>query len=119
MALIDNFRLLKGRSDGFRVTPETALTNEQTGEIVFVPPRDVREIVSHIAPLKRFISDDGLSDLDTLGRYAETSATTVAIVAGIRQQTAGVTHRLRNELPEIYSQEFVNDLFWHPSTRTE
>ena len=54
-ALIDMFRLLKGRSDGFRVTPGTALKNEQTGEIVFVPPQDAHEIVRHMTALERFI----------------------------------------------------------------
>lgn len=38
--LIDMFRLLKGRGDGFRITPGTALKNETTGGIVFVPPQD-------------------------------------------------------------------------------
>ena len=195
-ALIDMFRLLKGRSDGFRATPGTALKNEQTGEIVFVPPQDAREIVSHMTALERFINDDDLCALDPLikmtlihhqfesihpfpdgngriGRIlnvlyltrtglleipvlylsrfitrnkadyyrhlqavrdtgdweawviymleavAETSATTVEIVTGIRQQMADVKHRLRSELPKIYSQELLNNLFRHPYTRIE
>jgi len=195
-ALIDMFRLLKGRSDGFRVTPGTALKNEQTGEIVFVPPQDAHEIVRHMTALERFINDDELSDLDPLikmalihhqfesihpfpdgngriGRIlnvlyltrtglldipvlylsrfitrnkadyyrhlqavrdtgdwepwviymleavAETSATTVEIVTGIRQQMADVKHRLREDLPKIYSQELLNNLFRHPYTRIE
>jgi Fic family protein len=188
--------LLKGRSDGFRATPGTALKNEQTGEIVFVPPQDAREIVSHMTALERFINDDDLCALDPLikmalihhqfesihpfpdgngriGRIlnvlyltrtglleipvlylsrfiirnkadyyrhlqavrdtgdweawviymleavAETSATTVEIVTGIRQQMADVKHRLRDELPKIYSQELLNNLFRHPYTRIE
>ena len=195
-AIIDMFRLLKGRNDGFRVTPGTALKNEKTGEIVFVPPQDAREIISHMTALEQFINDDDLSDLDPLikmalihhqfesihpfpdgngrigrilnvlyltrtglleipvlylsrfitrnkaGYYqhlqevrdtgnwenwviymleavAETSATTVEIVSGIRQQMAEVKHRLRNELPKIYSQELLNNLFRHPYTRIE
>ena len=69
-ALIDMFRLLKGRSDGFRVTPGTALKNEQTGEIVFVPPQDAHEIVRHMMALERFINDDELSELDPLIKMA-------------------------------------------------
>jgi Fic family protein len=195
-ALIDMFRLLKGRSDGFRTTPGTALKNEQTGEIVFVPPQDAREIVSHMTALERFINDDGLCALDPLIKMAlihhqfesihpfpdgngrigrilnvlyltrtglldipvlylsrfitrnkadyyrhlqvvrdngdweawvifmlkaveETSATTVEILAGIRQQMADVKHRLRTEVPKIYSQELLNNLFRHPYTRIE
>lgn len=195
-ALIDMFRLLKGRNDGFRVTPGTALKNEQTGEIVFVPPQDAREIVGHMTALERFINDDTVSVLDPLikmalihhqfesihpfpdgngriGRIlnvlyltrtglldipvlylsrfitrnkaeyyrrlqavrdngawddwviymldavAETSVTTVEIVIGIREQMAGAKHRLRSDLPKIYSQELLNNLFRHPYTRIE
>lgn len=195
-ALIDMFRLLKSRGDGFRVTPGTALKNEQTGEIVFVPPQDAREIVAHMTALERFINDDDLSDLDPLikmalihhqfesihpfpdgngrigrilnvlyltrtglldipvlylsrfitrnkadyyrhlqdvrdtgeweswviymlGAVAETSATTVEIVTGIRQQMADVKRRMRDQLPKIYRQELLNNLFRHPYTRIE
>lgn len=190
------FRLLKDRSDGFRITPGTALKNEQTGELVFVPPQDAREIVANMTALEKFINDDELCPLDPLikmalihhqlesihpfpdgngriGRIlnvlyltrtglldipvlylsrfitrnkadyyrhlqavrdtgawedwvvymleavAETSATTVEIVAGIRDQMANVKHRMRAELPKIYSQELLNNLFRHPYTRIE
>jgi len=68
--LIEMFRLLKGRDDGFRATPGTALKNEQTSEIVFVPPQDANEIVSHMTALERFINDDAMSDLDPLIKMA-------------------------------------------------
>ncbi|WP_142081988.1 Fic/DOC family N-terminal domain-containing protein [Roseinatronobacter monicus] len=64
--LIDMFRLLKGRDDSFRVTPGTALKNERSGEIVFVPPQDENEIVTQMTELERFVNDDDLSDLDPL-----------------------------------------------------
>jgi Fic family protein len=195
-ALIDMFRMLKGRDDGFRVTPGTALKNEQTGAIVFVPPQDARDIVAHMSALESFINDDDLCTLDPLikmalihhqfesihpfpdgngriGRIlnvlyltrtglldipvlylsrfitrnkadyyrhlqavrddgawedwvvymldavAETSATTVEIVTGIRDQMAAVKHRMRAKLPKIYSQELLNNLFRHPYTRIE
>jgi Fic family protein len=68
--LIDVYRLLKGRSDGFRVTPGTALKNEQSGETVFVPPQDARAIVEHMSVLERFVNDDTTSDLDPLIKMA-------------------------------------------------
>ncbi|WP_298966656.1 Fic family protein [uncultured Roseibium sp.] len=194
--LIDVYQLLKGRTDGFRKTPGTALKNEQTGETVFVPPQDARAIVDHMTALERFVNDDGASDLDPLikmalihhqfesihpfpdgngriGRIlnvlyltrtglleipilylsrhitrhkaayyrqlqavrddgawedwivymldavAETSVTTIALVTGIREQMATVKHRMRNELPKLYSQELLNNLFRHPYTRIE
>ncbi len=68
--LIDMFRMLKGRDDGFRVVPGTALKNEATGETVFVPPQAPTEIVRHMAALERFINDDEASELDPLIKMA-------------------------------------------------
>lgn len=195
-ALIEMFRLLKGRNDGFRVVPGTALKNEMTGETVFVPPQDGQAILGHMAGLERFINDDELSALDPLikmalihhqfesihpfpdgngriGRIlnvlyltrtglldipilylsrhitrhkadyyrllqavrdggawedwvvfmleavAETSVTTVQLVEGIREQMARVKHRMREDLPKLYSQDLLNNLFRHPYTRIE
>nr|WP_276208638.1 Fic/DOC family N-terminal domain-containing protein [Chachezhania antarctica] len=68
--LIDIYRLLKNRSDGFRAVPGTALRNEQTDETVFVPPQGAREIVDHMTALERFVNDDGRSELDPLIKMA-------------------------------------------------
>ncbi len=64
--LIDMFRLLKAREDGFRSTRGTALKNDQTGEIVYVPPQSADEIVNHMGDLERFINDDEICPLDPL-----------------------------------------------------
>ena len=194
--LIEMFRLLKGRSDGFRSTPGTALRNEATQDMVYVPPQDLREIESRMSALERFVNDDALCDLDPLikmalihhqfesihpfpdgngrvgrilnvlyltrtglldipilylSRYitrhkadyyrhlqavrddgdwegwllymlegvSETSQTTLSLVEAIRRQMAGAKHRLRSELPKIYSQDLLNNLFRHPYTRIE
>jgi Fic family protein len=194
--LIEMFRLLKGRSDGFRSTPGTALRNEATQDMVYVPPQDLRDIESGMSALERFVNDDALCDLDPLikmalihhqfesihpfpdgngrvgrilnvlyltrtglldipilylSRYitrhkadyyrhlqavrddgnwegwllymlegvAETSQTTLSLVEAIRRQMAEAKHRLRSELPKIYSQDLLNNLFRHPYTRIE
>jgi Fic family protein len=69
-ALIEMFQLLKGRNEGFRTTPGTALKNEQTGAIVFVPPQDANEIVRQMTALEWFINDDTLCNLDPLIKMA-------------------------------------------------
>lgn len=69
-ALIDMFRLLKGRSDGYRVVAGTALRNDTTGEIVFVPPQEASDIVRHMTALEQFINDDEQSSLDPLIKMA-------------------------------------------------
>jgi Fic family protein len=68
--LINMFRLLKGRNDGFRTTPGTALKNERTGDIVYVPPQDANEIQQHMSKLERFINDDDSCSLDPLIKMA-------------------------------------------------
>lgn len=194
--LIEIFRLLKRRDDGFRVTPGTALKNDVTGEVVYVPPQDAREIEAAMSALERFINEDERSPLDPLikmalvhhqfesihpfpdgngriGRIlnvlyltraglletpilylsrhitrtkadyyrliqavrnegawedwilymleavANTAQTTLALVEGIRTQMASKKKRLRNDLPNLYSQDLLNNLFRHPYTRIE
>lgn len=194
--LIDMFRLLKRREGGFRVTPGTALKNDSTGEVVYVPPQDAREIEAAMSALERFINEDEHSALDPLikmalihhqfesihpfpdgngriGRIlnvlyltraglleipilylsrhitrtkadyyrllqavrtqdaweewvlymleavAQTAQTTLALVEGMRGQMASVKKRMRDELPNLYSQDLLNNLFRHPYTRIE
>ena len=68
--LVELFRLLKGTTDSFRVLPGTALKNEATGEIVYVPPQNTSQIVIHMTALENFINDDALCDLDPLIKMA-------------------------------------------------
>ena len=195
-SLINIYRLLKSTDGGFRVTPGTSLKNEQTGETIYVPPQDAREIIEHMSALERFVNEDSLCDLDPLikmalihhqfesihpfsdgngrigrilnvlylvrtrklnipilylSRYitrnkekyyrylqgardqggwedwvvfmldavAETSVTTSELVDGISGQMSSVKKRMRKELPKIYSQDLLNNLFRHPYTRIE
>ncbi len=194
--LIDMFQLLKRREGGFRVTPGTALKQENSGAIVFVPPQDAREILAHMGALESFINDDALCGLDPLikmalihhqfesihpfpdgngrigrilnvlyltrtglldtpilylsrhitqtksdyyrllqavrdcGAWADwvlymlhavtrTAKITLELIEGVRELMADVKKRMRSELPKIYSQELLNNLFRHPYTRIE
>jgi Fic family protein len=69
--LIAMFQILK-RSDGsFRETPGTALKNEGTGEVVYVPPQDANLVRNQMAALETFINagaDD--TELDPLTSMA-------------------------------------------------
>lgn len=69
-ALIDMFRMLKRRADDYRTMPGTALINDQTGRVVYVPPQDHASIVKHMSALERFINDDRLCELDPLIKMA-------------------------------------------------
>jgi Fic family protein len=68
--LILMFQTLKRRSDGFRIMPGTALIHDRTGEIVYSPPQDAREIVKHMTALENFINDDAACALDPLIKMA-------------------------------------------------
>ncbi len=52
-----------------------------------------------------------------LEAIAVTSMHTLSIIEGIRELMMSVKHRMRSELPKIYSQDLLNNLFRHPYTR--
>ena len=54
-----------------------------------------------------------------LAAVAKTAKTTLSLVEGIRGQMASMKHRMRSELPKLYSQDLLNNLFRHPYTRIE
>jgi len=194
--LIEMYQFLKARSDGLRSTPGTALMNDRTGEVIYVPPQDRNEIITAMSSLEAFINDDEICQLDPLIKMAlihhqfesihpfadgngrigrilnvlyltrtglldipilylsrhinqqkaeyyrllqsvraegdweawvlymleaveKTSRTTLALVEGIRKQMADVKQRLRTQLPKLYSQDLLNNLFRHPYTRIQ
>ncbi len=55
---------------GLRKLPGTELKNQQTGEVVYTPPQDAREIEQLMANLVDYINDDSLSTLDPLIKMA-------------------------------------------------
>ena len=68
--IIKMFQLLKNRQDGFRTQQGTALKNETTGQIVFVPPQNCNDINRHMQELEKFINEDALSQIDPLIKMA-------------------------------------------------
>lgn len=49
----------------------------------------------------------------------ETARHTLTQVQGIRELMQGIKQRMRSELPKIYSQDLLNNLFRHPYTKIE
>jgi Fic family protein len=68
--LVEMFRLLKDRDDGFRRSAGTAVVDQITGQRVHIPPQDNEAILRTMASLERFINDAALSDLDPLIKMA-------------------------------------------------
>lgn len=194
--IIAMFQLLKQREGGFRETPGTALRNEASGEVVFVPPQDRNEIIALMRDLEDYVNGEGRDTLDPLIRMAlihhqfesihpfpdgngrigrilnvlylaktglleipvlylsrhitqnkdsyyhllqevrtggawenwvlfmleaiaETSEATLLLVDGIRTQMRDMKTRMRSEVPKLYSQDLLNNLFRHPYTRID
>lgn len=69
-AILDMFHVLKRTTEGFRTGPGTALKNQATGSLVYVPPQDGQVIHRHMGELERFINDDESSPLDPLVKMA-------------------------------------------------
>ena len=68
--VIDLYRTVKSRADGFRTSPGTVIMNTYTGEIIHVPPQDPSEIVEKMDELEQFMNDDNRSELDPLVKMA-------------------------------------------------
>ena len=49
----------------------------------------------------------------------QTAKQTIHIIGEIRELMQAYKHRIRNELPKIYSQDLLNNLFKHPYTKIE
>ena len=68
--IIEMYRMLKMRDDGFRKIPGTMLRNSATGAVVYIPPQDLREIEALMNNLEKYINDDETDDLHFLIRMA-------------------------------------------------
>lgn len=68
--IMDMFHVLKRTEEGFRSGPGTALKNDRTGALVYVPPQDHEQIRGHMTALERFMNDDEASALDPLVKMA-------------------------------------------------
>lgn len=68
--IIAMFQMLKRTESDFRATPGTALKNDHTGEMVYVPPQEGGAVRAHMAALEKFINEDERSDLDPLVKMA-------------------------------------------------
>lgn len=68
--ILDIQATLEQNNAGFRRVPGTTLLNEQTGETIYTPPQDMREILSLMQDLEAFINDPDLAAIDPLIKMA-------------------------------------------------
>lgn len=72
--------------------------------------------------LLQAVRDEGVWEewvLFMLTGIETTARTTLALVEGLRTLMADYKQRIRSDLPKIYSQDLLNNLFRHPYTRIE
>lgn len=187
---------LEHNKAGLRKLPGTELKNTTTGQVVYTPPQDAREIERLMDNLVAYINDDELCDADALVKMAiihhqfesihpfydgngrtgrilnilylvakglldlpvlylscymirnkgeyyaqlqavretgdwepwllymlegvlQTAQATIELIQQIRTLMQQYKHRMREELPRIYRQELLNNLFNHPYTKIE
>ena len=68
--IVAMFQVLK-RTDGeFRDTPGTALRNEASGKLIYIPPQDGGVVRTRMAQLEKYINDDELCAMDPLIKMA-------------------------------------------------
>lgn len=63
-------QVLEGNTAGYRRVPGTSLKNEQTGEVIYLPPQDWQEIEQLMSALEIFINDNTVSDYDPIVKMA-------------------------------------------------
>ncbi|WP_242667274.1 Fic family protein [Parendozoicomonas haliclonae] len=54
-----------------------------------------------------------------LSAIEETAKGTITLIEAIHNQMQAAKHRIREELPKIYSQDLLNNMFCHPYTKIE
>jgi len=84
--------------------------------------RHINRYKSDYYRLLQAVRDDGDWHgwlLFMLQAVASTAQSTVVLVEGMRELMANTKQRLRQELPKLYSQDLLNNLFRHPYTRIE
>jgi Fic family protein len=188
--------ILEKNRAGLRKLPGTELKNQQTGEVIYTPPQDARQIEVLMNNLVDFINDDKLSELDPLVKMAiihhqfesihpfydgngrsgrilnilylnargmldlpvlylsryfindkgeyyrqlqavregasweswllymlegvvQTAQQTILLIKQINVLMQSYKHGIRKELPKVYSQDLINNLFRHPYTKIE
>jgi len=68
--IIEIQEALEQNNAGFRKVPGTNLKNQRTGEIIYTPPQNGKEIKELMDNLERFINDEALTDYDVITKMA-------------------------------------------------
>jgi len=68
--IISLYQVLEQNDGGFRRLPGTTLKNQQTGEVIYTPPQEHKNIAALMNNLEQFINDEAMLDADPLVKMA-------------------------------------------------
>lgn len=68
--IINIQQTIEENKTGFRKQAGTALVNDQTGEVIYTPPQDPKDIIDCMSNLEKFINEDESCDYDNLVKMA-------------------------------------------------
>lgn len=68
--IVAMFQVLKRTDETFRKTPGTALKNEASGKLVYIPPQEGPLVAELMGSLERYINEDEFCDLDPIVKMA-------------------------------------------------
>jgi Fic family protein len=68
--IIEIQKELEGNNAGFRKLPGTTLKSSSTGETIYTPPQDIKEINRLMSNLENFINDPAMCDCDPIVKMA-------------------------------------------------
>ena len=68
--IIEIQEVLEQNNAGFRKVPGTSLKNQRTGEVIYTPPQDAKEIKALMDNLEQFINNDSLKNYDAITEMA-------------------------------------------------
>lgn len=89
--------------------------------ILYLSRYIIKQKADYYRLLQSVRDDDNWEDwiIYMLTGVEQTAKETIGLIKNIRQMMQTYKHRIRKELPKIYSQDLLNNLFRHPYTKIE
>ena len=132
--LVELQGMIEHNKAGVRKNPGTKLVNSKTGEVIYTPPQEEKEIRDLLKNLEDYINKnkDQYYKLFTefrennnyedwiiyiLKGIKETSKNTIELIKLIQNEMESYKEEFMNKLPKIYSDELLDSLFFEVYTR--
>ena len=132
--LVELQGMIEHNKAGVRKNPGTKLVNSKTGEVIYTPPQEEKEIRDLLKNLEDYINknkdqyyklftefreNNNYEDwiIYTLKGIEETSKNTIELIKLIQGEMESYKEEFLTKLPKIYSDELLDSLFFEVYTR--